>query len=188
MDLYEALLARALYSVLEPDHDAFMRRVKRFYSKNFHVPLPDVDDLDEEHVLQAFYEEVCEQMSDEDRQELLDRLVETPEEREKRAEREKDMEAKDEEFLEELNRQVKSGATKGPPKEKPKAKLKMPGGALSAVEKARAIRDRIKTGIDKPAAPKPPPDQPDIHVSFADGNLPDIPPEFADLDPVGPPK
>jgi hypothetical protein len=184
--VYDALLARALQAVLDPDDEAFLRRVKRFYSRTFHVPLPRVDDLDEVHVLTAYFEEICEQMSDEERVALAHKLIETPEERVSRLEREKEMEQRDEAFLEELNRQVKEGKSRGP-KEPPKPKLKVPGSALSAVEKARAIRDRIKAGIEKPA-PEPP-KLPDIHMDFSDGgNLPDIPPEFADLDPVGPAK
>src|SRR5512133_2673091 len=149
--VYDALLARALASVLEPDDDAFLRRVKRFYSRTFHVPLPRVDDLDEVHVLTAYFEEICEQMTDEERLDLLKKLIETPEERAARKDREKEMEERDEQFLEELNRQVKEGKARGP-KEPPKPKLKLPGAALSAVERARAIRDRIKSGIEAPPA------------------------------------
>jgi hypothetical protein len=158
-----------MHAVLYPDHDAFIRRVKRFYSKTFHVPLPQVDNLDEESVLLTYWEEMLEQMLDEDRDELCDKLTETDEEREARENKEKVAESKDDEFLATLNKEVMSGVIRGPPKER-----------------------RRKLVIKKPApkqgeAPEPPPSPPpDIHMNFGDvdGNLPA---EWALMDSLGPP-
>lgn len=182
MDLYEALLTKALYAVLHPDHEAFLRHAKRFYSKTFHVPLPQVDDLNEEEVLQAYYEEALDLMSEDAREELFDTLTETEEEREKRAKQGEAMEEKDDEFFKNLNQEVVSGALRGPPKATPRPKKWTP--------KAKPIRVRLeKTGLPPEPPPAPPPSLPDIHMDFGDvgGNLPGIPGEWADMDPLAPP-
>lgn len=185
MTYHEALLSRALASTLEPDDAAFMRRVKRFYSKAFHVPLPDVDDLEEEHVLVAYFEELCEMLPDEEREELRSKLIETPEERVAREALEKEVEVKDEEFLDNLAREVKDGKRRELPKERPK--LKMPAQVAAGVERMRAIKERIRTGVDKPppVAPPPPAAAPDIHMDFG-SNLGGIPDEWGNLDPTAP--
>jgi hypothetical protein len=167
VNVHDAFLIKALHGVLNQDHEAFVRRVKRFYSKNFHVPLPHVDDLEEEHVFQTYYEELVDQMSEEDRDELLAFVTETDEEREARERKEQAYEGKDVEFetkVAGLTKEVLSGAVR-----KPKTKLKMPQ------KKAPA-----KPPEQKPPEPAP---MPDIHVNF-ESNLP---PEWADMDPLGPP-
>lgn len=168
MDLYEALMAKALRSVMKPDHDAFLRHVKRFVSKTFHTSLSAVEDLDEEELLTAYYEETFEQMSDEDREDLYDRLTETDEERAVRERKERAAETKDDEFFDNLNREVASGTIRGPPKEKPKL-------------------HRFSKPVPRPVKEeKPPPPPPDIHMSFGEPD-PNLPPEWAEMDPLRPP-
>ncbi|TAK97628.1 MAG: hypothetical protein EPO08_20990 [Rhodospirillaceae bacterium] len=128
-----------------------------------------MDDLDEEHVLQAYYEEAFDQMSEEDRGELFDRLTETAEERVAREKSEATAESKDDEFLDSLNKEVKSGTLRGPPKETPKKKW---------VPKAKPIKLPLKESKSE----EPPPD---IHMSFSD-NLQGVTADWMDLDPCGP--
>lgn len=164
-----------------------MRRVKRFYSKTFSVPLPDVDDLDEETVLTAFYEETFERMSDEDREQFMyEELLCTPEEKAQRERVFEEALAADEEFMRKLNKDVKAGKTRGPPPER--AKLKLPEGPVDPKEKAKAIKARIAKGITSALEPTAPEPLPDIHMKFEPegGNLPGIPTEWLDMDPSGP--
>lgn len=87
----------ALNAVLHPETDPEyeLRRIFRWYSKEFHVPLPQVYDLPLDDVLQHYYEAKYEQMEgvepdekDQDQRPYLirerDFLCETPEERRRR--------------------------------------------------------------------------------------------------------
>jgi hypothetical protein len=174
-----------MLAVKQPDGEAFMRRVKRYYSKTFSVPLPDVDDIPEEDVLVAFYEETFSEMSEDDRDELLDEIMMTPEERVAREKAHEKMDERDEEFMKKLNEDIKSGKRRGPPPERPKPKVA--ASPADPKEKARLIKQRIATGIMVPSATDGdfalPPAPPDIHMKFGEegGNLPA---EWASMDPV----
>jgi hypothetical protein len=193
VDYHYALQLRAMHAVVHPDGEAFMRRVKRFYSKTFNVPLPDVDDVPEEDVLTAFYEETFSSMMEDDREELLQELLMSPEERLELAAAHEKADERDEEFMKKLNEDVKTGKRRGPPPERPK--LKVTPGSDDPREQARLIKERISKGImtpDEPASTDGPltlPSPPDIHMRFeeGDGNLPGIPAEWLDMDPSGAP-
>jgi hypothetical protein len=189
VDYYEALQARAMHAVLFPDRDAFLRHVKRFYSKTFATPLSAVDDLDEEFVLQTYYEEAFSQMDEDARDEYISNLLATPEEREALAAAHERMDERDEEFMKKLNKDVAEGKRRGPPPERPK--MQMPSAPVDPKERAKAIKERIARGITtpEPAAPAPPAPglPPDIHMSFDDGNLPGIPAEWLSMDPSSAP-
>jgi len=191
VDYYQALQLRSMHAVMRPDGEAFMRRVKRFYSKTFNVPLPDVDDIDEESVLVAFYEETFSQMEEEDRDEFLTELLMSPEERVELAKAHDKADERDEEFMKKLNADVKAGKTRGPPPERPK--LKVASAPVDPKERAKAIRDRIARGITSPD-PEPdakaPPPPPDIHMKFGEegGNLEGIPAEWLEMNPSSPSK
>lgn len=163
MDLFEALQLRAAKAYLEPDHEAWLRRIFRYYSKNFHVPLPEVEALPLEHVLTTYYEDVIAQMDTDAREEAFDWLAMTEEERERMKKEEKVKEEKDDEFFESLNSEVKKGMTKGPPKERPKFKPPV-----------------VKKPLSKPP---PAPPGPDIKMRF-DSNLMEA---VGNLDPLAPP-
>ena len=47
---------KAIADALYPTYESFYRSVCRSYSRNFHVPLPDVEKLDPENVLSAYFE------------------------------------------------------------------------------------------------------------------------------------
>jgi hypothetical protein len=159
VDFYQAIKTKALLAVLAPDLEAHVRHVQRFYSKTFHVPLRQVQDLSDEEVFQAYYEEVFEQMSPEERQEYIDELTETPEERAAREKVEKKVEVVDDEFYKKLNAEVQTGQRKGPPKGR--VKLKPPEPVL---------------------LPPPPEPLPDISMKFGDNLLEEV----GDLDPLSP--
>lgn len=85
MNHYEALKLLALRAVMKPDSDAHFRSICRWYSITFHTPLHLVDDLPEEDVLVAYYEKTYEDMEDPEREELLKTLLETAEEKKRKA-------------------------------------------------------------------------------------------------------
>lgn len=170
MEYYEALQAKALLAVLRPDDAAHMRTVMRFYSKHFHVPLPEVEALPETHVLQAYYEEVFSQMDEGERLEYLDILTETPEERAARKNADKKGATLDDDFAEKLNAEVKSGMLRGPPKGK---KVGPPVQVLEAIKQAQKRADALT---------EPPP--PDIKMDFGGGG--NLLQEVGDLDPLAP--
>lgn len=114
----------ALKAVLDPDEEYYVRRVFRWYSRNFHTPLHMVPDLPLEEVLEAYYENVYEEVVAEDEpgklEEAIRELVETDEERQKREMAEAGNDIVTEDFLrkimaeEELKRlKKKAGAIEG---------------------------------------------------------------------------
>lgn len=80
-NFFRALRILALRDVILEPAEYHIRYVQRWYSKTFHVPLPEVDDLPHEHIFQAFYEERYHEMSDEERAEEKKLLLETGDQR-----------------------------------------------------------------------------------------------------------
>lgn len=56
-EILKSIQILALDAVENPDYDAFIRKVQRWYSKEFSTPLIQVETIDLIHVLQAYYEE-----------------------------------------------------------------------------------------------------------------------------------
>lgn len=81
MNYYLALRLQALNAVLDPDEDANLRHIFRWYSRTFHTPLQAVEEIPVDDVLQAFYEQSYEDLSEEERQTELKTLLETPEDK-----------------------------------------------------------------------------------------------------------
>ena len=71
----------ALHAVLTEPHEYHWRQIHRFYSKTFFVPLPEVPLLDQEHVLQAYYETQFENQDEIQREEERLDLLKTDEDR-----------------------------------------------------------------------------------------------------------
>jgi hypothetical protein len=85
VDLLTAIQLSALEAVERPTHEACWRRVARAYSKKFHTPLHMVDELPDEVVLQAFYEDMYSEMDPKERDAEVEALLETDEQRKERA-------------------------------------------------------------------------------------------------------
>lgn len=94
MNYYLAQRLQAMKAVLAPDEEAWLRHIFRWYSRTFHTPLHQVEELPIEDVLQAFYEDRYEDMEEEERKKEIAELLETPAERQER------LRAKDEERYE----------------------------------------------------------------------------------------
>jgi primosomal protein N' len=89
MDVLESVRVQALLDVMEGDFPYHYRRICRWYSKTFHTPLVEVDDLPMDYVLQAFFEDRFEDMSKSDRRKLALEMTETEAEKKKRLAKEK---------------------------------------------------------------------------------------------------
>lgn len=215
MDLYEAIEQEAMASVVEPDDEAWLRRVFRYYSKNFATPLHLVAQLPLEDVLRAFFEDVFESMSEEDREERIEWLLMTPQERRDHKDTAAVLGARDDAFLDNLNKAVAGGETISRPAgpAKPGA-LEAAASAPQGMEKLARMVQRTKeraaklagASLPAPRAPAAPPrgpraptpapepkqpetlgDLPEINVDFGRaGNLGGN--AWADLDPLAPPR
>lgn len=81
MDQITATRISALHSVEHPDRDYLIRKILRWYSKTFHTPLADVEELPLDDIMQAYYENRVEEMSPEERAEERALLLKTEEQR-----------------------------------------------------------------------------------------------------------
>jgi len=84
MNHYDALKLLALRAVMKPDAEAQYRSICRWYSKTFHTPLHAVDELPEEDVLTAYFEDRYEDMEEAEREDALKSLLESKEDRKAR--------------------------------------------------------------------------------------------------------
>lgn len=91
MDLYLALRLAAMQAVTEGKSEYSLRRIRRWYSERFHTPLADAEDIEDEVILQHYFEVHFEEMTEEERQDEIKELLETPEEKTHKA-RKKDIE------------------------------------------------------------------------------------------------
>lgn len=211
MDLYEAIQQQAMLAVVDPDDDAWVRRIFRFYSKNFATPLHLVPQLPFEDVMRAYFEEVFSSLDEEDREERVEWLLMTPEERRDSKDAEKTLDARDDAFLANLNAEVASGATIKRPKEQKRQLVgteekPLPEGMKKLAAHIQRARDRAaklagaslpgsKTAAPKaeeskmPATPATLGELPEIQMDFhksTSGNLGSK--SWDDLDPLAPPR
>lgn len=138
MNFLKAVKTRAMRDVFykddpqkkgQVDPDYWIRSVLRWYSKTFFTPLHVVHDLPLADVMQAYYEETFESMSEEELDAARHSLVETAEERAARLDTEARQGTEDDAFLEqkymeEMERQErgrlkKAGKVDGLPTEEP---------------------------------------------------------------------
>lgn len=89
LDLLKAIRVLAFDAVKNKDSDYLLRHIFRWYSREFHTPLPEVEEMPLEEVLTHFFECRYEGMEDEDLEAEEKRLAETREERLQREEKEK---------------------------------------------------------------------------------------------------
>ena len=62
-----------------PDQAATLRSIFRWYSKTFHTPLPQVEEIPIEEVLLTYYESMYEDLNEEERAQEMKTLLKTPE-------------------------------------------------------------------------------------------------------------
>jgi hypothetical protein len=153
-----------------------------------------------EDVLLAYFEEVFENLDEEDRDKRIEWLLMTPEQRDEDALADKTISARDEEFFNRLNTEVASGETIKRPREQQRQVVDteaapLPEGMKALAKKLKRAKERtaklagVQLPSPKPKAPVEPTlgELPEISMSFGKpGNLQDNP--WADVDPLAPPK
>jgi hypothetical protein len=98
MDFYESVRVKALRDVFKGDSpDYILRRIYRWYSTTFHVPLPEVDDISLDSILQHYFEHYFETLSGDKRLKEVKKLFEDEDIKKIDAEA-----AEDEEFIKNL--------------------------------------------------------------------------------------
>jgi hypothetical protein len=158
MDWVEALKARCLLAVMEPDSEALLRRIFRWYSKTFATPLHLVRNLPVEDILVAYFEHSFEEMEPPQLQEHLAELTDTEEDRELK----KRQQDADEEFY----RQALEEAKKDQAKEDAKPQIQAP----PAMTESRLPEPKVEP-------------LPDINMKFDEQALDN----FIESDPIGAP-
>jgi hypothetical protein len=88
-DYLDGIRIRALAGVMDPDEEAVLREIHRWYSEKFVTPLDRVPDLPQEHVLLNWFEVQYAELDEDEQLHLAQYLLETPEERKARSEKEK---------------------------------------------------------------------------------------------------
>lgn len=112
MDQHQALRLLALGSVLSQDPEYRLRRVFRWYSREFHTPLAEVEQAPLDQILLAWYEDQYQRLLDDPERgedhlrEECRLLTETDDERRARLAREDEDLASDDEFLKKVEEEV----------------------------------------------------------------------------------
>lgn len=106
MPLVKAIKLLALEAVISPKEDYFLRKVQRWYSRQFYTPLPEVEDLPIQDILLHYFECKYEDLKEaDDTSDWINEMIyatETAEEKRKREMTEESNEASDEDFLREV--------------------------------------------------------------------------------------
>lgn len=161
MEYFRALRLAAMKSVVEPDLDAQLRHIYRWYSTHFHTPLHEVYDLCQEDILEAFYEVEYEDLNEDERDREIAELLESDEERRAR------LRIKDEERYEafqfakfSLEEEKKADAAKEA-KKLADLKAAKEGKGLLQFQKTREAPE-----TELPTAPPKKSEDPDIKMKF----------------------
>jgi hypothetical protein len=152
MDPIDALRYVAMRDVVDDTSEYRLRSIFRWYSKTFHTPLVQVEELPLFEVLQTYFEVRYEDMSEQERQDEIVRLLETEEELAARKKAEDVADAEAEEFARQTEEQAKVKKT---------AKSKI----LEAAKNLEKNLDKLKEVLPKQeerAVELPP----DIKMSF----------------------
>ncbi|CAB4127019.1 hypothetical protein UFOVP75_54 [uncultured Caudovirales phage] len=138
MDVYKAIQLKALANVMldESDVEYRIRYISRWYSKTFHTPLSEVDDIPFVVLLQAFFEEKYENESEAELELLRNALIESDEERKVREAKEAEMAFDDIQFAQEFAK-----AEQARIKKKELAATPERGAEIALVPKKEAIRE-----------------------------------------------
>lgn len=167
MDPFKSLRTVALRDVLLEPPEYHLRMVRRWYSKTFFVPLPDVELMPETEIFQAFYEEKYENLKKgakdhpEDAEALeteLDLLLETEEETMTRSMREEELKYENRVFDQQVDAQA-AAQQHAEVEKRAKQQAKALDGSVPRPAKQADILDGL------PAAP--PKILPSIKMKFA---------------------
>lgn len=115
MNIWEAIRIQALKTVMEPTVDFELRKKFRWYSRTFHTPLKEVEELPVEEVIRTYWETAYDDMTEGELEYEISALV-ADEQEVKKAEDAEEEEVR--RLLEEAaleNQQVEKATEKPPP-------------------------------------------------------------------------
>lgn len=166
MDYFSALKIRALKAVTQPDREYFIRKTMRWYSRQYHTPLSQVEEIPLEDIFVAYFEEQFEGMDEEAIEAArMDMLI--PEEERRKRQIEED--ADDADAFEEGKRYVAEEERLAKEKAAKKLEAQKSADPISVLtEKQGLIRPINK---DPELTSKPPKLLPGISMSFVDPAL-----------------
>jgi hypothetical protein len=145
MPLVDDIKKISLNAIINPDSEANFRKICRSYSKKFHTPLHQVAQLPLEFILQAFFEDLFDEMDDDELRKQAQLAIETLEERQAREKAEEDfMEALEQEALEEQKKDLASLKDKSSLKPKDIQEPEQPDISISIVddeELGKSVKD-----------------------------------------------
>lgn len=149
MDVYSAIRISAFRAVQEEDREYALRKMMRWYSKTFHTPLPQVEEIPLEDIAQAYFEERYAEMDDRQLEQELAELKKTPEEVYQQMLKEEADEAE----MFQMARMVAEEAKRS------RAAVKQKDGTIAPVQHAATRLPTMVPEADLPKAlPVPPPD------------------------------
>lgn len=111
-DLLKATRVLAMHAVEKKPPEYVYRFIMRWYSREFHTRLDEVEDVPVEDVLQHYFECRYEDMADEDRQEEREDLLMTPEQRAAKDREERVAQADDDDFFRKIQEEARAAAAK----------------------------------------------------------------------------
>jgi hypothetical protein len=112
IDMLKAVRVLAFRAVQAKESEYLFRYIMRWYSREFHTRLQDVEEIPIEEVLMHYFEDRYEHMSDEEIDEELGQLIETDAERIAREAKEELDRQDDDEFFEEMKAEAAAGNAK----------------------------------------------------------------------------
>lgn len=104
MEYIDNLQRIAMNSVENPTYEDWLRRIRRWFSKEYSTPLLQVEEFEDEYVILAYYEHIFEEMDPETRKNKILELVETPQEKKAREIKEEEIDA---EIMKEMEAEFK---------------------------------------------------------------------------------
>lgn len=161
MSVIQDIQKIALLSVLEPDDEANLRRIHRWFSKTFFLPLPEVENLPIEYILLHYFETLYAELDEEEQKKQVEYAIETEEERQHRI---KNEEETDKEFVRMMNEEAKEL------KSKPMSKAELFSSFKVHKDKTRAV------AIDESLLKKPEVPvlkEEEIKIDYTDSDLMD---------------
>ncbi len=160
MNIYEALKKLALKAVIAPDEAYEMRRIFRWYSRTFHTPLEEVEEIPIQKVLVHYFESEFENANEEQIEKFIRDMCESKEDKYKREMEEERLVVEDWLFLKSVEKTTKKPTNK---ENKLEDVVKATDRVTKAITSILKPRDKDATLPDDDTSLPP-----DVSISFSD--------------------
>ena len=172
MNKWDAMRATALAAVVEEPFEYQLRRISRWYSKTFHTPLADVDNIPVEDLIYTYYECMYEDLPPERREEEIEDIFTPPDKRVLKLDETTERKVSDDDFMKQIQDEEKKKAEEA--KKTPDMADKMEKMAQSMAGLSDAFK-AAKEVLKEPEVPR------EISLNFKPdlSDLPDDEPDTA---------